>query len=78
MNYESNDLVTPQEVATHLGVAVGTLAVWRCLGKIELKWVKIGRSVKYRPSDIKAYVISRLPATVAQSPARGLSLKRAS
>lgn len=33
----------------------GTLAVWRCIGRYDLPYEKIGRSVRYRLSDLRRF-----------------------
>ena len=62
VDYKSNDLLTPQQVAEHLCVTTGTLSVWRCLHRYTLKFVKVGRLVRYRPADVEAFVLSRTKA----------------
>ena len=44
-------LVGAKKAAELLNVSVGTLAVWRCTGRVNLPYIKIGRSVKYRVGD---------------------------
>lgn len=51
-------LLSAKEAASHLGVAVSTLASWRagrrgCTGPV---FVKIGRRVFYRLDDLNAFV----------------------
>jgi excisionase family DNA binding protein len=53
------NLLTPQDVATRLGVSVPTLATWRCTKRYALTYVKIGRLVRYRLSDVEAFEASR-------------------
>ena len=53
-------LLTPEDVADLLGVAVATLAIWRCTGRYDLPYVKSGRLVRYRLADVEAFVESRL------------------
>ena len=55
-----NRLLTPDQVADLLGVAKGTLAVWRCSGRYQLAFVKIGGRVRYRAGDIQAFIERRL------------------
>ena len=50
------NLLSPAEAAAILGVTVGTLSVWRCTRRYNLPFVKIGRTVKYRPQDIEEYI----------------------
>ncbi len=50
----------PPEVAGILGVTVGTLAKWRCANTQPLlRWVKVGRAVRYRVEAVQAYLAAR-------------------
>lgn len=49
-------LLTPKKAAETLGVAIGTLAVWRCTARYPLPFVKIGRRVMYREQDISDFI----------------------
>lgn len=53
-------LLTPEEAAEILGISPGTLTVWRSTGRYNLPYVKVGRAVRYRPSDIDAFIEGRL------------------
>ena len=52
-------LLTPREVAELLRVAETTLATWRCTGRYELAFVKIGRCVRYREADVVTFLEQR-------------------
>ena len=52
-------LLSRQETADFLGVTQGTLAVWACTKRYELPYVKVGRLVKYRYSDIEKFLEQR-------------------
>lgn len=52
-------LLTPSQVAEKLFVSVSTLAVWRTTKRYNLPYVKVGRLVRYRASDIAAFMNSR-------------------
>jgi excisionase family DNA binding protein len=52
-------LLTTNEAADFLGVSAGTLAVWRCISKYPLPFIKIGRNVRYQESDLLAWMESR-------------------
>ncbi len=54
------NLLTPKQVAERLGITTHTLAVWRCEGRYALPYVKSGRLVRYRESDIAAFIEKRL------------------
>jgi predicted DNA-binding transcriptional regulator AlpA len=47
------------ETANQLRIAPETLAVWRCTKRYDLPWVKVGRRVFYRQSDIEAFIAKR-------------------
>ncbi|TCO73706.1 helix-turn-helix domain-containing protein [Chromatocurvus halotolerans] len=55
----SLDLITPGDVAELLGISQQTLAVWRCNGRYDLPYVKVGRYVRYRRDDVSAFVQRR-------------------
>tara|TARA_R110001592_G_scaffold363125_2_gene680600 strand:+ start:622 stop:828 length:207 start_codon:yes stop_codon:yes gene_type:complete len=52
----NTNLLTSQKAAEILGVAIGTLAVWRCTARYPLPFVKIGRRVMYREQDINNFI----------------------
>lgn len=49
-------LLTSKETARILGLSSRTLDVWRCTGRSHVPFIKIGRSVRYRLSDIESYI----------------------
>lgn len=55
----TSDLVDEKAAAELLHVSPGTLSVWRSTGRYALPFVKIGRSVRYRLSDLNAWLESR-------------------
>lgn len=56
-------MLTEKQAAEILGLAPGTLAQWRFHKRTSLKYVKLGRAVRYRPEDIEAFAKS---STVAR------------
>jgi excisionase family DNA binding protein len=46
--------MSPEEVAAHFGIPVGTLYAWRYKG-VGPKGAKIGRHVRYRRTDVDAW-----------------------
>ena len=60
MAVTGNTLLTPQDVATRLGVSTTTLSTWRSTKRYPLAYVKVGRLVRYRLSDVEAFEASRL------------------
>lgn len=49
-------LLTAEEAAEFLGIAHQTLSVWRSTGRYDLPYIKVGRNVRYRLSDLEAFL----------------------
>lgn len=49
-------LMSPQQLADAIGVAVQTLSVWRCNKRNGPDWVKVGKRVMYRPEDVRSFI----------------------
>ncbi len=60
MTNPENTLLNRADAAAYLGVSKGTLEVWACTKRYPLPYVKVGRLVKYRLSDLQAFVASRM------------------
>lgn len=58
-NQSTDPLLTPPEAAAYLGVTENTLSVWRCVGRYNIQFVKVGRLVKYRKSALDAFLDRR-------------------
>lgn len=54
-----NKLLTPKEAAEILGVSTGTLDVWRCTGRYNLRYVRVGKLIRYNLSDLQEFISSR-------------------
>ena len=50
-------VVTVQQAAEYLGLAVSTLNKWRCHGGGPV-FIKMGRAVRYRVEDLEEYILS--------------------
>ncbi len=62
-------LLSAEQAAELLDTNTGTLAVWRCTRRYPtLRYVKVGRSVKYRLADIEAFIEARTVGDPAESP----------
>ena len=57
-----NRLMTRKEAADYLGVKARTLEIWASTGRHRIPYVRIGREVRYRKSDLDK-VIDRLMVT---------------
>ena len=55
----NDKLLTRKEAAELLGTTEGTLAVWPYNKRYDLPMGKIGRLVKYRLSDLMAFIDAR-------------------
>ena len=51
--------------AEYIGVKPGTLQVWRSTKRYPLPYLKIGRLVRYRQSDLDAFLKARTVGEVA-------------
>ncbi len=57
---KGSELLTREEAAAYLGLRPQTLAVWFCRGQYDLPVLKVGRAVRYRRSDLDAWLESRV------------------
>lgn len=53
-------LLSRKQAAEYLGTTESTLAVWATTKRYHLPYIKVGRLVKYRMSDLLAFVESRI------------------
>jgi len=52
-------LPSEAETADILGVAPGTLQVWRSTGRYDLPYVKVGGKIRYPPPGLRAFIKRR-------------------
>jgi len=52
-------LLDDKQAAEYLTVTPGTLSVWRSTGRYALPFVKVGRMVRYRLSDLDTWLDAR-------------------
>lgn len=52
-------LLNEEEAAEVLAIKPQTLAAWRCRGVNSLPFVKVGRAVRYRRSDLETWMATR-------------------
>jgi hypothetical protein len=45
-----------RKAAAEYGVTEQTFAIWKCTGRYNLPFVKVGRVVKYRRSDLNDFI----------------------
>ena len=68
---ELDRLMTRKEVARYLGLNVNTIQRWHWKGSDAPPFIKIGRSVRYKESEVKAWV----ERTTAKPKARTIRLE---
>jgi len=52
----TRELLTRREAAAYIGVSEQTLAIWKCSSRYDLPVIKVGRLVKYRRSELDAFL----------------------
>ena len=60
------EMLTREQAARYLGCRPQTLSVWACVGRYGLPMVKVGRSVRYRRSDLDKWLERRTVGGSAQ------------
>jgi excisionase family DNA binding protein len=63
-------LLRTKQAAKMLGVTEGTLCVWRCVKRYPLRYVKVGRAIRYRVSDVEDFLRMRTESGVDAPPAQ--------
>jgi len=56
LSFTDDVLATTEEAATLIKINAATLQKWRSTGENNIPFVKIGRSVRYRVTDLRDYV----------------------
>lgn len=57
---DNDKLLTRKQAAELLHCKEATLAIWKCTKRYSLPYVKIGKNVRYRLSDIKRFIEKNL------------------
>lgn len=52
-------LLTSKQAADYICVAPDTLAVWRCTGRYNIPYIKIGSKVRYREQSLDIFLEQR-------------------
>ena len=58
-NQSADPLFTPPQASSYLEVTESTLSVWRCTGRYNIPFVKVGRLVRYKKSALDAFLDRR-------------------
>jgi len=65
-------LLNEAQAAEVLGCKPQSLRVWRCVGRHDLPYVKVGRLVRYRLSDLEKWLAARTVTSTGAADAAGL------
>lgn len=60
-------LLTETEAADLLSIKPQTLAVWRCNGTNSLKFVRVGRAIRYRLDHLEEWIEQHTATSVAEA-----------
>jgi len=52
-------LLTRPQAAEYLGIKPQTLSVWACSNRYNLPFIRVGRSVRYKKSDLDTFLAAR-------------------
>jgi excisionase family DNA binding protein len=69
---DPHGLLTRAEAAAYLGLKEQTLAVWASAGRYALPYVRCGRLVRYRRSDLDAWLARRTRTHAGESDAASI------
>jgi excisionase family DNA binding protein len=65
------ELLTSEQAAQRLGVTSQTLSVWRCVRRYPMRYVKIGRKLRYSAQDVEDFIRARtMPGIAAPTDSR--------
>lgn len=59
MDVENQQLLDDTQAAAFIQVSPQTLPVWRSTGRYAIPYIKVGRKVRYRIEDLRAWLDSR-------------------
>ena len=60
----TDELLTRDQAAEFLNIRSQTLALWASTGRHNLPFVKVGRCVRYRRSDLEKWLAERTTTSV--------------
>lgn len=53
------EMLTTEQAAEYLGLKPSTLTSWRCTGRYQIPYVKVGRKTRYRKADLEKFLQQR-------------------
>jgi predicted site-specific integrase-resolvase len=68
MDGDAKKYLTPEETSRFIGVAVQTLARWRCEGGQGLSFIRVSRrKIMYAAEDLKTWMDARRVSSTSES-----------
>lgn len=61
-----SQLLSPEQAAEYLGIRKQTLAAWRCSGRHDLPFLRVGKAIRYRQGDIDAWLAARTATSTSR------------
>lgn len=55
----NSELLNREEAAAYLDVKPQTLACWACTKRYGLRYIRVGRNIRYRKRDLDAFLDAR-------------------
>ena len=59
MAIQTSPLFDKKQAAAYLGIKPQTLDVWNCTKRYNLKYIKVGRLIRYRKEDLDEFLARR-------------------
>ncbi len=56
---ENNKLLDTKQAADFLGLKTGTLNIWRISNRYSLEYIKVGRYIRYKKSELERWLEDR-------------------
>jgi len=56
---KNSELLSTHQASLYIGVSPGTLEVWRCTKRYQIPFIKVGRLVRYRKSELDNFLDHR-------------------
>jgi predicted site-specific integrase-resolvase len=56
VSVDTDMLINTEKAAELLSIPAATLTKWRSTGQVKIPFVRIGRQIKYRTTDLKLFI----------------------
>ena len=53
---QNTELLSSHQASIYIGVSPSTMEVWRCTKRYQIPFIKIGRLVRYRKSELDSFL----------------------